>query len=76
MLNLFTPVAEDALVEALVLLLEGLHAEDGGVGGAVGPGLEAAALHRQVLEALQQRDRQVKALAYSYISRDMSPFIP
>ena len=53
MLHLLASVAEDALVETLVLLLEGLHAKDGLVAGTVGPGLEATALHGQVFEALR-----------------------
>ena len=51
--HLLSAVGEDALVEPLVLLLERLHAQDGAVRLRVRPALEAAALHAQVLEALE-----------------------
>ncbi len=50
--DLAVAVVEDALVGALVLLLQRLHAQDDAVRQPVRPRLEAAALERQVLEAL------------------------
>ena len=54
MLDILAAVVQDALVGALVLLLEVLHAQDDGAGLSVGPGLEPAALalRGQVFEAL------------------------
>ena len=54
MLDILAAVVQDALVGALVLLLEVLHAQDDGAGLSVGPGLEAAslALGGQVFEPL------------------------
>ena len=54
MLDIVAAVVHDALVGALVLLLEVLHAQDDGAGLSVGPGLEPAALalRGQVFEAL------------------------
>ena len=53
-LDILAAVVQDALVGALVLLLEVLHAQDDGAGLSVGPGLEAAslALGGQVFEPL------------------------
>ena len=53
-LDILAAVVQDALVGALVLLLEVLHAQDDGAGLPVGPSLEAAslALRGQVFEPL------------------------
>ena len=53
-LDIVAAVVQDALVGALVLLLEVLNAQDDGAGLAVGPSLEATALalRGQVFEAL------------------------
>ena len=57
-LDILAAVVQDALVGALVLLLEVLNAQDDGAGLAVGPGLEATALalRGQVFEALVRED--------------------
>ena len=54
MLNISVAVVDDAFVEAFVILLEGLHSQDGRIGLSVGPGLETAALHGQIFEALKK----------------------
>lgn len=53
-------VGDDDLVSAFILLLEVLDAEDGSVGGAVGPTLEPTALHGQVFEALYEENTLVR----------------
>ena len=59
MLDILAAVVEDALVGALVLLLQVFHAQDDGARLAAGPRLEAAplALGRQVFEALTKEGR-------------------
>lgn len=61
MLDILAAVVQDALVGALVLLLEVLHAQDDGAGLSVGPSLEAAslALGGQVFEPLFLRAHSI-----------------
>lgn len=60
-LNILAAVVQDALVGALVLLLEVLNAQDDGARLTVGPCLEAAslALRGQVFEALGRERNKI-----------------
>lgn len=74
-LDLAVPVVEDALVEALILLFEGLDAQNGGVRIGVGPGLESAAFHRQVLEAFEPFDLRRRVAEHLQVDEDVVLFI-